>query len=155
MRDGLGNDCQLIASPTSSISSTDSPPVTHRRDRHHANSRDVLDFTKEPKRETKYADGVLSRNVRPFDDVSFCFVCEREDGGELVSLVEQTSTKLDAKSEKLIPQYRQLFLCPQCHSELVKARTEGLSCLVRLTRRAMTYFVTASPRHDANESQGQ
>lgn len=153
MRDGLGNDWQLIASPTSSISSTDSPPVTNRR-RHSSSRRAaVVDFTKDPERETTYCEGVLSRNIRPFDDVTFCFVCEREDGSELVGLIEQTSNKLDSRSEKMIPLYRQVFLCQQCHIELAKARNEGLSCLVRLTRRAMAYFVTASPRQDANESQ--
>jgi hypothetical protein len=58
-----------------------------------------------------YEDGVLYKNAKPFEQVSHCFICDRQSS-ELHASVEVTGSKSRHGCD--IPVYRQVFRCERC-----------------------------------------
>jgi len=113
--------------------------------------RDWIDFTCDEYRDftVVYHDGFLCRNVRSFDTVDFCFICDEPSVlGGLVPLVACTGMKLDPETAIFVPIYRQLFLCETCYAAhcLSSRHTTTLT----LCERARSYFdVSSSPRRQS------
>jgi hypothetical protein len=80
-----------------------------------------------------YKDGLIRENKKSFDDVTFCFSCEKEDV-KLVPTKKRTGMK-STDGENMVYVYRQLFLCPTC----LESRNKGL---VKVSPRTLLTFYT-------------
>lgn len=90
---------------------------------------------------TKHRDGLLNENKQTFEDVDFCFVCEKtvSDGFSLTKTLEKTGYKLD-KEQGQLPVYRMVFLCVACQETTRLAKLQNPSFSLKITLQALTYF---------------
>jgi hypothetical protein len=108
----------------------------------------VLDLSEKKKKTdqfTAFQDGVLCKNLKSFDNVDFCFVCDRRvviDEWVLKPSIEITGMKFNGSAD-MIAVYRQIFLCPGCCQE-IDARKQYKSLLsgsvIKITQNARDFF---------------
>lgn len=112
--------------------STHSPPTLRRSSC--SESREQLLYT-------KHKDGLLNENKQTFDDVDFCFHCEKNvrEGFLLSKTLEKTGYKLD-KEQGQLPVYRVIFLCPECQEKTQLSKLRDPSFSVKITLQALAYF---------------
>lgn len=111
-------------------------------------SEDVLDYSPKgdsPKLSPKsmketvdyrpYLDGQLCENKQPFDEVHFCFTCDRENEETKTPKPAIRVTGMRPYDDAYVPIYRQLFMCQTCHEDLA-----GKGILRMTSRAHEAYF---------------
>ena len=76
---------------------------------------------------TEYLDGLRYENKRPFGTPKFCFICDKEEKF-LLPRVRISGEKYGPDSPgRMIPVYRQLFICPPCEEKYKDERKVVMS----------------------------
>lgn len=90
---------------------------------------------------SEYKDGILCLNTMPFDDVTFCFICEKDfivdvshesdcksASNQLISkdllkkMIVVTGYKIDP-----MPVYRQIYVCSDCHEHIKNKENDAIT----------------------------
>lgn len=86
-----------------------------------------------------YRNGWLCKNTKPFENVTFCFSCECTAAtSALIVCIEKTGTKIVQGA--LVPIYRELYLCPACHTQVEQLRSENKTPNIRVSSMALDAF---------------
>lgn len=101
-------------------------------------SRSYLRKAPESVTYSEYKDGLLCLNKIPFDDVTFCFICERDFTAELshendsTPIIKQLIAK-DLLTKVIVitgykmdpmPVYREIYVCSDCHENIQRKEDE-------------------------------
>lgn len=102
-------------------------------------SRSYLRKAPESVTHSEYKDGLLCLNTIPFDDVTFCFICEKDFTADLSYENDSTSISSQLVSKDLLkkvivitgykmdpmPVYRQIYVCSDCHENIQRKEDES------------------------------